>query len=43
MEFRTSGKKQRYDNSPVFNPEKDPRFKIPDDSIKFGEIFTAKV
>ena len=36
-------KKQRFDNSPVFNQDKEPRFKIPDESLKFGEVFTAKV
>ena len=36
-------KKNRNENGPVFNSDKDPRFKIPDRSVKFGEIFTAKV
>ena len=36
-------KKQKIDNGPVFNPDKEPRFKIPNDSLKFGEVFTAKV
>ena len=36
-------KKNRSENGPVFNVDKDPRFKIPDGSVKFGEIFTAKV
>ena len=35
-------KKQRYDNGPVFNQNKEPRFKIPDDTIKFGEVYTPK-
>ena len=39
-----AAKKQRSDNnSPVFNSDKEPRFKIPNESVKFGEVFTAKV
>ena len=38
-----SSKKQKLDNDPVFNQDKEPRFKIKDDSVKFGEIFTAKI
>ena len=36
-------KRNKSDNGPVFNSEKDMRFKIPDNSLKFGEVFTAKV
>ena len=36
-------KKPRVDNSPVFNSDKEPRFKIKDDSVKFGKVFTAKI
>ena len=36
-------KQNKNDNRPVFNSEKDMRFKIPDNSLKFGNVFTAKV
>ena len=36
-------KRNRNDNGPVFNQDKDSRFKINDSSVKFGEVFTAKV
>ena len=35
--------KQRFGNGPVFNSDKEPRFKIPDKLIKFGEVFTATI
>ena len=36
-------KRNKNDNGPVFNQDKDSRFKIPDSAIKFGEVFTAKI
>ena len=36
-------KKNQNENGPVFNTDKDPRIRIPDGSVKFGEIFIAKV
>ena len=36
-------KKQKIDNSQVFNSDRESRFKIKDDSVKFGEVFTAKI
>ena len=41
--FEPPTKKNRNENGSVFNVDKDPRFKIPDGSVKFGMIFTAKV
>ena len=36
-------KKQKIENGPVFNADKESRFRIKDDSVKFGEVFTAKI